>query len=43
MNVRNSPLIPFSKNKYISASEISLNSTFVILSIASHLTAGAIK
>ena len=37
------PLIPFSKNKYTSASEISSSLTSVILSIASQLKAVALK
>ena len=36
-------LIPFSKNKYISASEISSGSTLVILSNAPQPKAGALK
>ena len=42
-NMRNPTSIPFSKNMYISGSEISLSFTFVILSIASQVKAGALK
>ena len=37
------PLILYSKNKYMSASEISSGSSFVILSIAPQLKVGALK
>ena len=39
----NPPLIPFSKNKYRSASEISSSSTSAIQSIVSQLKAGNTK
>ena len=39
----NPPLIPFSKNKYRSASEISSSSTSAIQSIVSQLKAGHTK
>ena len=39
----NPPLIPFSKNKYRSASEISSSSTSAIQSIVSQLKAGHIS
>ena len=37
------PLMPFSKNMYMSGSEINSSFTFVILSIASQLKPGALK
>ena len=42
-NIRNSTSHTFSKNKYMSACEISSSSTFVILIMASELKASALK
>ena len=37
------PLVPFSKNMYMSGSGKSCSSTYVISTIASHIKAGAFK